>query len=371
MSTTPPTPPPAQTSYWNYIRVEELLALQGGIEQDEEQLSDDEVLFIVVHQVYELWFKLALRELRSLRDLLVEPLAEERVSDAVHSARRVSSVFRRAVDHFEVVESLRTNAYLNFRDKLSPASGFQSAQMREMELVLGLRDEDRVDMGAGFNYREALRSHDGSESPALARVEQALDGRPTLLEAVDEWLYRTPIGGAGPGDAKADEALDAFIARYSQAHADEVERSGRTMAGVARDDTDRARLAKRFEAEVKALADFFEASGDVRRRRIRAAILLIVGFSDRALLAWPNALLEALVELEQQMVIFRQRHARMVERVIGRRTGTGGSSGVDYLDQTAAKYRVFRDLWAVRTFQIRAEAAPELEREAFYGFQSS
>ena len=60
----------------------------------------------------------------------------------------------------------------------------------------------------------------------------------------------------------------------------------------------------------------------------------------------------------------------MVERVIGRRTGTGGSAGVDYLDQTALSYRVFRDLWAVRTFQIRAEAVPALENAAFYGFRN-
>ena len=69
-------------------------------------------------------------------------------------------------------------------------------------------------------------------------------------------------------------------------------------------------------------------------------------------------------------MVFRQRHARMVERVIGRRTGTGGSSGVDYLDQTALKYRVFRDLWAVRTLQVAREAAPPIENAAFYGFQA-
>ena len=79
---------------------------------------------------------------------------------------------------------------------------------------------------------------------------------------------------------------------------------------------------------------------------------------------------EGLIELEQAFLIFRQRHARMVERVIGRRTGTGGSAGVDYLDQTALAYRVFRDLWAVRALQIRAEAVPELEHAAFYGFRN-
>ncbi len=71
--------------------------------------------------------------------------------------------------------------------------------------------------------------------------------------------------------------------------------------------------------------------------------------------------------LEQAFVIFRQRHARMVERVIGRRTGTGGSAGVDYLDQTALRYRIFDDVWAVRTLLIRAEALPPLTQPEVYG----
>jgi tryptophan 2,3-dioxygenase len=79
--------------------------------------------------------------------------------------------------------------------------------------------------------------------------------------------------------------------------------------------------------------------------------------------------LDSIVEVEQAFVIFRQRHARMVERMIGRRTGTGGSAGVDYLDQTALRYRVFRDLWAVRTLQVPRSSAPGLENAAFYGFR--
>ena len=68
-------------------------------------------------------------------------------------------------------------------------------------------------------------------------------------------------------------------------------------------------------------------------------------------------------------MIFRQRHARMVEREIGRRVGTGGSAGVDYLDQTALHYRIFGDFWAVRTILVRCEAVPDLVEGEFYGFR--
>jgi tryptophan 2,3-dioxygenase len=105
----------------------------------------------------------------------------------------------------------------------------------------------------------------------------------------------------------------------------------------------------------------------MERARIRTAMLFIETYRELPLLAWPREVLDKLVEFEQVFAIFRQRHARMVERVIGRRMGTGGSSGVDYLDDVA-RYRVFRDLWAIRTLQIRREAAPALTNPAYYGF---
>ena len=91
-------------------------------------------------------------------------------------------------------------------------------------------------------------------------------------------------------------------------------------------------------------------------------------YRELPLLAWPREVLDSLVEMEQQLTVFRQRHARMVERAIGRRAGTGGTAGVAYLDKTALKYRVFKDLWAIRTLQIRREAASDLDNPDFYSF---
>jgi tryptophan 2,3-dioxygenase len=132
-------------------------------------------------------------------------------------------------------------------------------------------------------------------------------------------------------------------------------------------------LVARYAAEKQAVQSFFAPTaeeGGSRRARIRAAILFIETYRELPLLAWPREVLDGLVEVEELFVVFRLRHARMVERVIGRRTGTGGSSGVDYLDATAQKYRVFRDLWAIRTLLVRRAAAPELENPEFYGFRN-
>lgn len=368
-TSTPTTTP----NYWDYIRVEELLALQSGLAEDEAELANDEVLFITVHQVFELWFKLILRELRFLRDFFHQDLVhDQELSRAVASLRRVVTIYRRCVDHFEVVETLQTRNYLSFRDKLSPASGFQSAQMRQIEIVLGLDDAQRVGWEAGESYLEALRAHDGSESPALRRVLAEKRGV-SLKHAVDEWLYRTPIDGVGPANKDAAQALARFVSAYEAAHAAEVDRTRALAVSRARRPEETAALHARFEDEKQRLSTFLhpsEAEGGPRRARIRAAALFIVQNPGLPLLAWPREVLTGLVELEQGMLVFRQRHARMVERVIGRRVGTGGSSGVDYLDQTALAYRVFEDLWALRTFQIQPKANPAPLAPDFYAFRN-
>lgn len=360
-------------NYWEYIRVEELLGLQSGLAADEAELTNDEVLFITVHQVFELWFKLILRELRFLRDFFHQELVhEQELSRAVASLRRVVTIYRRCVDHFEVVETLSTRNYLSFRDKLTPASGFQSAQMRQIEIVFGLDDFQRVGWEAGESYLEALRAHDGSESPALRRVLDEKRGV-TLKQAVDEWLFRTPIDGFGPAKREAGQALERFVAGYEAAHAAEIERTRALAVARARRPEDTAALSARFDEEKRRLSAFLHPSapeGGSRRARIRAAALFIMQNPELPLLAWPREVLNGLVELEQGQLVFRQRHARMVERVIGRRVGTGGSSGVDYLDKTALAYRVFEDLWTLRTFQIQPAANPAPREPDFYAFRN-
>ena len=163
---------PRPVSYWEYLRLDELLALQGGVERDERALSNDEVLFVTVHQVYELWFKLIHRELTTARDLFIaDPVAEQELSGAVRSLKRAAAILRVAVAHWEVMETLPTREFLAFRDKLLPASGFQSAQMRQIEILLGLLEAERAPIGLQEGWKDALRGHDGQGTSALARIE--------------------------------------------------------------------------------------------------------------------------------------------------------------------------------------------------------
>ena len=363
------------TTYWDYIRVEDLLSLQAGVEGDESRLENEEVLFITVHQVFELWFKLVLRDLVAARDLFKsERVAEQELSGAVASLRRIGTILRIATRHFEVVETLSTREYLAFRHKLGQASGFQSAQMRQIEILLGLEDSERVPFGSVGSHLDALREPSGEMSPSYRRVAAQSEDRPTLKTALDEWLFRTPIDGSQPDDADAEQRLDSFVDDFLGAHRSETEAARERALDLAGSQADKDRIDALYSKEIQWLRDFLrpsEAEGGRRCMRIRAAMLFIETYRELPLLAWPREVLASLIEVEQALLVFRQRHARMVERVIGRRAGTGGTAGVEYLDETALRYRIFRDLWVIRAILVRRDAAPRLASEEFYAFREA
>jgi tryptophan 2,3-dioxygenase len=365
------------TAYWDYIKVEELLALQGGLEPTDENLANDEVLFITVHQIDELWFKLILRELVSVRNLFAKGLVpEQSLASAARGIGRMTTLINHVAAHFEVMETMTTRDYLAFRDKLSPASGFQSGQLREIEILLGLNEAARIPLGHEHTYMNALKTHDGSPSSAYRRVARRLADTPSVHAVIEDWLYRTPIQGSTPAMPTDAVTVKAFIDAYCASHASSADEALALAKHEGLTEADIARIEKRYAGEKEQARAFLEARDipedqRARARRIRAATVFIESYRELPLLAWPRMILDALVAFEQAFVIFRQRHARMVERVIGRRTGTGGSSGVDYLDQTALKYRIFTDIWSVRTLLVRQALLPPLEHAEVYGFTAA
>jgi tryptophan 2,3-dioxygenase len=366
--------PQKPTPYWDYIKVEPLLSLQTGIGDAETELANDEVMFIVVHQIDELWFKLILREMVSVRNLFARaPVPEQALASAVRGIRRMETILHQLAAHFALMETMTTRDYLAFRDKLVGASGFQSAQMREIEILTGLPEAERVPLGHEGSYMTALKEHDGSESPALARVRRRLADRPSLRDAVLEWIHRTPIQGSTPAHPDDTARVHAFAEAYLRTHRAAVERGLEGARAQSLSTPDVERLEKRAAGEIAAARTYLLAEDEpestrARASRVRCALVFIESYRELPLLAWPREVLDGLTSFEQAFVIFRQRHARMVERMIGRRTGTGGSAGVDYLDATALKYRVFRELWAVRTLLVRAQELPPLENPELYGF---
>ncbi|MFL2940209.1 MAG: tryptophan 2,3-dioxygenase family protein [Candidatus Poseidoniales archaeon] len=307
-------------TYSEYLRLEELLKLQTGVEGETREISNDELHFILVHQNFELWFKLIINELKCARDILsLDFVKEENLPRAVHHMDRVIETFKLMSQQWKVMETLDPQDFLNFRDDLGTASGFESFQMREMENLMGQKWVDGKQFGKKLDSKQK-----------------------SLYDVTCDWLYRTPIQGSTLGSDDDESSVNDFVDQYIQSH------------------------KAQYPETNKDVIDFFEVDKTVRRRR--AGLLFIESYRSLPLLSWPRKLISKLIELEQAMVLWRSSHARMVERMIGRRIGTGGSSGVDYLDMTT-KFRVFIDLWIVRSILVKKESLPTLINPEFYEFK--
>jgi tryptophan 2,3-dioxygenase len=233
-------------SYDSYLHIPQLLDLQQGLTQ-----AHDELLFIVVHQVYELWFKVLIDELETVRT----GIGAEDLRAARHALNRVKVIEDLLVEQVAVLETMAPQDFLTFRSELAPASGFQSVQFREIEFLSGLKD-------AGY-----LKTLDG-QGEARARLQGRLD-EPSLHDVFTALLARRGV-----------TVTDLY--RQGDRHADLLE------------------------------------------------------------------LAEALLDHDEGFRLWRLRHVEMVERQIGDKPGTGGSTGVRYLQSTLSK-RFFPELWEVRS----------------------
>lgn len=346
-------------TYGGYLGLHTLLSLQ----REEHDVSHDEMHFIITHQTFELWFKQVIRELREARDILAtDHVPEAQVPTAVHHLGRVTEIFRLMAAQWKVMETLTPQGFLAFRDGLGTASGFESFQMRELELLLGLKYDDRPEGMDPLAHFRKLASRSEADAAALERLEATLS-ETTLVDALTTWLERTPIMGSFADAAGDGEAVEAYV----EAHLEAFEGIGaRALAHIETQGVENVDAVRsRYAASAAGARDFLKPDGTVHRAR--AGLLFIESYRELPLLAWPRVLVDAIVELEESMVLFRTHHARMVERIIGRRVGTGGSSGVDYLDATT-KYRVFGDLWGVRTILVKSELRPPLLNGGIYGF---
>ena len=358
-------------NYWDYLKVPQLLELQNGLDETEADLAPDEIHFIIVHQAFELWFKLIIHQLRLARDELSTPrVPEEKIPFVVHHLRRVNRIFQHTIAQFDVVETLEPQDFIDFRDKLVPASGFQSYQYRLIEILLGA-DEGPDDTYGKRVLGTLKRTIDSAASgPAVWKQVEDTLAETSLRAALHEWLYRTPIDQSRPGDADDDAAVEGFLNAYLQGFREYqvgVMKNYPLPAGASADE--------RIDAEVARVRGFLFAEdaedGDrARTRRVRAALLFIESYRMLPLLAWPRLLLDTMVELESRLLLWRTRHARMVERIIGQRVGTGGSSGASYLHKRAQE-QIYTELWEVRSILLPRDMVPPLRNREYYDFETS
>lgn len=340
--------------YGDYLRLDELLSCQHPESERIGKPAHDEMLFITVHQTYELWFNQVIYELDGVQAAFAGPVLDDRaMAPVVRSLDRVREILRLLIQQVDVLETMTPLDFLDFRDLLYPASGFQSWQFRLIEVRLGLRSSQRVSYD-GKGFAERLKGDD------RARLTEAEAG-PKLIDQLDAWLERTPF--LSHEGWTFEEVYRDAVRGQLEADATRLA-ANRTLA-----ETQREAQLNRLEREMARFdALFDEASYEALRRdgqwhmsrQALQAALFITLYRDEPICQQPFRLLSLLMDIDEEMTTWRNRHALMVQRMIGSRIGTGGSSGHNYLRTTAEAHQVFGDLFALSTFLIARSDLPPL-----------
>jgi len=352
-------------TYGNYLRLEEMLKLQEGPDGYSPEPCNDEKHFIIVHQAFELWFKLVISELKEVHKLMnSKNISEQSMPKIVRHLNRVTEVFDLMSQQWKVMETLAPQDFLSFRDRLGTSSGFESWQLRQIEIILGLEQQQRDAGMDPLSHMKRLESEGKISSKVLSEFETMIES-PSLNDLLKNWLSRTPINGSLPTESSDKEVVSSYINGHLDAMSEHSKMviSHFKSIGHGNEST----LGDRLQKSIQGAKEFLIPGGEINRSR--AGLLFIESYRNLPLLSWPRTLIDSFVKVEQSILLFRNSHARMVERMIGRRMGTGGSSGVDYLDATL-KYRIFVDLWTVRTILVKRELLPWVTNPEYYGFNS-
>ena len=299
--------------YGEYLQLNKILGAQKTLSQ-----AHDETLFIIVHQAFELWFKQIGVELQQILQTFGQsPLSERKLPSIARGLERIQKILLLFPPQFDVLETMTPMDFLEFRNLLHPASGFQSVQFRKVEIMFGLKTGERASVDSQF----FLGHLSPKEQEELTRLEK----KPTLQEQLEQWLTRMPFARVKTFD---------FWREYSQ-----------TLDTQERQHFD------------NLLTN--EAHGRLSQKAALNALFIML-FREEPILAWPHKILSSLIDIDEHLTAWRYRHALMAHRMLGGKVGTGGSSGHNYLKMTAEKNRIFPELFALSSYLGPRESLPAL-----------
>ncbi len=327
--------------YSEYIELDRILNSQHPKSFSRIEDGNDEMLFIIIHQAYELWFKQILFELDLARHVFLKDRINENspdMSNVVHKLKRIVKILELLNQQVGVLETMTALDFLEFRNYLLPASGFQSKQFRLIEAKLGLKMEERHKR----EYYKHTRRGSLSESD-LQEVNQA-ESESTLKQLIVKWLERMPF---------FDERYWVDYESASEANVNKFWSDYRAIYQGGLSDTEGGRLAE-FDKVF-----FTEGRGDLSPKAMQAALFITL-YRDLPIFQLPFELLNTLSEMDELLSNWRYRHFSMVRRMIGIRAGTGGTSGAGYLEGTLSQHYAFREITELATFLIERSKLPEL-----------
>lgn len=336
---------PNEIHYSDYLHLDKLLGAQIRESEKIHQPAHDEMLFIIIHQTYELWFKQLLFEIDSVCGIMKKPSLNDNspeLQTVVHRLERCVTILKLLVHQIDVMETMNPMDFLDFRDLLRPASGFQSWQFKKMEALLGLKYARRY---GHEHYISQLRPEE------IAEVKATEESK-SLLQLVNEWLERMPFFDE-PENWKNFPAPDEqanhhpFWNQYKRCYAD-------SLAPAEKNNLDL--FEETFLGNSHQLADNSRSLSAAGNR----AALFIMLYRGYPVLQLPYQLLYQLLEVDEQLSTWRYRHMSMVHRTIGTRIGTGGSSGKDYLHSALNSHYIFKELAQLTSFLIERKKIPEL-----------
>ncbi|MCW8857800.1 MAG: tryptophan 2,3-dioxygenase [Kangiella sp.] len=343
--------------YPEYLQLNKLLDAQHPESTKYGAEAHDETLFIIVHQAYELWFKQVLHEIHSILPVLSQSHVDEsNISTVNLRLERIHRIQDVLVDQIDILETMTPLDFLDFRDYLIPASGFQSIQFKEIEILLGLKSEYRIN----FDKKSFYSRLNEKDRNYLMDLEE----KPSLFDAVEKWLERMPF--LEFGDFKFwnifKDAVETMLAHDEKVlkEADYLSDAEKTFQLNDLENT-HATFDALFDKEKY---DELKTQGRFRMSQEATLSALFINlYREQPMLNGPFRLLQSLVEIDEKFTTWRYRHTTMVLRMIGSKIGTGGSAGHDYLKQTTQNNRFFRDLFNLTTFLIPRSALPKLPDE--------
>lgn len=344
--------------YRNYLGLDKILDAQNlRSEVLDKNPAHEEMLFIIVHQAYELWFKQIIHELKSvLKMFQTHDVDERNIGTAIGRLERVREIIKLLVAQISVLETMTPLDFLDFRNHLFPASGFQSYQFRMIENILGLREEGRMTYN-GCPYFNVFAE---DRQKKLREVET--EG--SVFAAMQSWLERTPF--LKTGNFK-------FVEAYKTAVQNMLTRERRAIRESEYLNAEEVEMRLQMLGNTDTyFQSVFDKDTHVRLQHegkmrlsyeATLAALFINLYRDEPILHLPFRLLTSLVEIDEGLTTWRYRHAQMVQRMLGNKIGTGGSSGHTYLMSTAAKHSIFKDFHNISTLLIPRSELPELPPE--------
>ncbi len=338
--------------YSEYLQLSKILDAQNPVSfSDGHEPAHDEMLFIVIHQAYELWFKQILFEVNSVTEIMAKSAIDDNSTDlqtVVHRLKRVTTILKILVQQIDILETMTPLDFLDFRDKLRPASGFQSWQFKIIEARLGLQFDQRH--GQDY-YTSQLNKQD------IDLIKSA-EEKETVLQLINKWLERMPF-------FKEDILWQNYTSSTAEITPHSINNIHTFWMDYENIYTEGLAEGEKINAEHFKNIFFKETYFTERSLSAEAcrSALFIMMYRGYPMLELPFQLLDTLLEIDNQLGNWRYRHINMVRRMIGSRIGTGGSTGAGYLQGAMDKHYIFKEISQLNSFLTDRRKLPKLPKE--------